>query len=262
MKRPAILFVICLYLLTSILTSTPAQALSIATSEAEITNVTFAPSAGTFSWTGPWWVQAGALADDYKSVFDTGFDPDWDTDGVADASASTTLAESEGHADGNTLKVSFASEARADSPSAWSTAVSYGELFNTFAITGGISGNPVDLTVAYDYSAILGITADPYGPIFDSKYVVRLAISDGLTDWILEDENQITGGPGSNISQSYGGTLSDMFALQYDVPYTFIISADADSETTPIPEPATIVLLGVGLLFGLPILRRNRARRQ
>ena len=108
----------------------------------------------------------------------------------------------------------------------------------------------------------MGITADPYGPLFDSKDVVWLALSDGLTDWILEDENQITGGPGSNISQSYGGTLSDMFALQYDVPYTFIISADADSETTPIPEPATIVLLGVGLLFGLPILRRNRARRQ
>lgn len=41
MKRPAILFVICLYLLTSILTSTSVQALSIATSEAEITNVTF-----------------------------------------------------------------------------------------------------------------------------------------------------------------------------------------------------------------------------
>jgi PEP-CTERM motif len=261
MKRPAILFVICLYLLTSILTSTPVQALSIATSEAEITNVTFAPDAGTFSWTGPWWVQAGALADDYKSIFATGFDPDWDGDGVADAYASTTLAESEGHANGNTLTVSFASEARADSPSAWSTAVSYGELFNTFVITGGTSGNPVDLSVAYDYSALLGITADPYGPIFDSKYVVRLAISDGFTDWILEDENQIMGGPGGNVSQGYGGTLSDTFTLQYEVPYTFIISADADSEITPIPEPTTMLLFGIGLL-GMSIFRRHGTKKQ
>lgn len=258
MKKLNVLFIILLCLLVSILTSTSVQALSIATSEAEITNVTLSPSAGTLMWTGPWWVQAGAFADDYKTVFDTDFDDDSDNmDGVADASASTTLAESKGHADGNNLTVRYSTEVRADSATAWSNADGFGELFNTFIISGGTLGDPVDLTASFDYSALLSINTEAYGPIFDSQYVVRLAISDGLTDWILMDEKQIIGGPGINISIPFGRTISNIFELESGTPYNCIISADAQTNPS-IPEPSTIFLFGILSLIALPIhLRQN-----
>lgn len=262
MKKGTILFLAAIFLLT--FHQIPAYGLSILHSETHVSNFSISPQAGTIVWTDFWYPMAGAIAFDIDTGSNFDLDMDLDFDGEVSASASTLNASASSDASSNLFTINTSIDVNwPTSPSYLynADADTYGELFNTFMITGG--AGDVDVDVSLDYSAVISGYADWLSVII-ADYEVSLLISDGSNAWILESSAFVFAN-NESFSKSYGGTLSDTWTLEYDTYYSLLLHSEPDTTNNPVPEPGTFFLLGAGLaaLFSYrKKIRNGQAKRK
>jgi len=127
---------------------------------------------------------------------------------------------------------------------------------NFFVISGGDPGDHVEVTFTLDYTGQLTGNADDLG-YFEIALGAYIALANEnyntIDECTIYQENS-----GSNFyfQQNYPGMLSISTTLQYDKEYWFFAEAYSEVYATNAPEPATILLLGSGLL-GLAKFRKK-----
>ena len=120
-------------------------------------------------------------------------------------------------------------------------------LDNLFQVVGGVGTVDVDFTL--DYELHLYGEADAFGS-FDQTAFVELLLSDFGASQFRLDRLETISGVDTIVDFTYTGTLSGSYTLAYDTDYYFSITTDSEHfvQNTPVPEPASVVLFGAGLV--------------
>jgi len=237
-----------------LMASAQGNAIVITESSVHMNNFVTSPDGGTLIL-DDWYMDTTAYAFDTLSGsnFDYDDDPDWD--GEASASASTSNAFANASASYNTMELdSNAKLEILDTVTAQADAYGISNMYGSFMIDGGAGS--VDVTFSFDYDVSLYGSADNLG-YFENTAYVGLMISDDTNNYFLDFFDTISG-TNTTISNNYSGTLSNIFALEYNVSYDITLTTDPEPYGTNVPEPTTILLVGTGLTGFILARRRKR----
>ena len=254
---------LCLLLMTASIASTAQASFVHTLGTATIENQTFVSldPLAELVWDDVWYGTVTAHAQDTDSGQADDFQELLGNDGSITAQARSEASYSVTNGDqvakgGGSISATVFSELTLDSSYKQADGFAIGTFDNFFFITGGNSGDPVDVTFTVDYTAHLSGTADQSG-VFDSSVEALMRIEDenGNTvgdDLFFADQS----GTNTAFVQNYSGTLSVTVPLLYDVGYSELKEVRIELKPFTTPIVGTPALMLVGLL----ILGRRRYR--
>jgi hypothetical protein len=209
--------------------------------DVRMTNVHWVPVSGTLEWQSPWELEAAASVFDSQHGFDDDYQIQFGQPAVAEATAATLFlgAGSRGEIDSVGDIVFLQSSLNATVlPGVALSAFSAATASREFTITGGTG--PVDVTFSFDYLGVFQSTEAAANAGYGFDYLAGLRVSDGVNQWNLTAYDIVSG----STYDSFGGTLSDLFTLQYDTPYFLTLIKDSE---IPEPSAALVSTLAAGL---------------
>lgn len=247
---------LCLFF--SAFQSTYADALSIST--LNFSNLQITPTTGSVQFAGSW--EATAFAEARNSLGEVLLSFDSSSGGVAHADASVTFANGHGLADASGVIIGCATGVNiAGCLPREASSVGRGSLFNTFMITGGTG--TVDVNISAMLDGMQHVLTDSCGELAESEVIFSMDITDSLGNVVfsLSFNSLLRIGRSAEMQSLISQALMNTAQLQFDTPYTIFIETDAESRgiTSPIPEPATMVLMLSGLGFVAGFVRKRRA---
>jgi hypothetical protein len=206
--------------------------------DVQMGNVLWAPAAGTLNWLSPWELEASTAIFDSQNGFTNGYQFQAGQPAIVAASAATPLMTAGSRAAVNAAGNIVSPQSSLDqtvSQGVTLTAFSAATAYREFEITGG--AGPVAVNFGFDYSGLFQNTgASGYG----MDYMALLRISDGVSQWDLMAYASYSG----LGTYPFGGTLSQLFTLQYDTPYSISLITETE---TPEPKPVQLLTLGIAL---------------
>ena len=126
----------------------------------------------------------------------------------------------------------------------------------SFMIVGG-SGN-VDVTLSAVMQSIQNLITDQFslGAASEARFFVSIL---DVESFSFDSQLRIIG-PNGLTNLEMQRQLSEVITLQFGQQYNLLVSIGAISRATQneIPEPATMVLLGSGLVFMVRVVRKRR----
>lgn len=138
------------------------------------------------------------------------------------------------------------------------------DMFGLLLQTADPTGNPGEYSTVYEGGALTlyGDSAAPWGPddiMVTDLYALNTSVSDGMGN--LNFHITITGTDDSHrnytVEAAFNGVLGDNYIFEPGAAHYSIGEEGFSSLSLTIPEPATMLLLGTGLIT-LAGLRRKR----
>lgn len=242
---------------------TPAGATAIAQASLGFHDLGITPSLGTVAFTGPWELQAHALANNSLGEFDSPPDVILTGPGAATNSATVTWAGANAQATDPAptppyLDAGANAAASGHIPgSIDGSAIAQGQgtLLNSFMIEAGTQAGPVSVTFSVLVDYTLAVTTDQNGVLAEAEAVFsQLLLGDFgngfetvVVNTLAPDLNDPNLDPnrrtylliGPSDQDQAGKTnllLTNTLILQYGVPYLLLNQADAEIRVVNIPE--------------------------
>jgi hypothetical protein len=235
-----------------------------------VSNLQFSPTdpAAQLLWTDVWYGEVRAHAQDSDSAPADDYNELLGNDGSVQATADTAHVDSKATydvTDGDLVALDPSGQIGATThsgllltqPNKQGDGFATSDFDNYFMVTGGATGESVEVTFTLDYSGQLAATADAEGYFrVELAALLQLWETDLIGYDIVADSKE---GTATSVGLSYTGTLSVTANLVYDQEYWLYARADSEVYGATTPEPGTLALLlfGAGL-----IVRRTKVRFQ